>query len=547
MNRLRINLLIATSLITLGLTIGATPRAYADCAPQTEQISYWQGTDGAGFHDMATHEAPNPDCPVDFYSTSKEDDYMIGRVMPTFHLSADTQGNYDGRVFFLYPISGDFSPYNGKLYCFSIVTNETPYNVTIKGTDGYNDLSNKTQTTNANEAKVTWYALDGEDRIEGGSGSVDIAYGGLGNDMYSIWNNEDRAIESDDEGFDVAVIGTGAQNYRFDYKTSIEAIYLYEGGTVDMNYLPPGVIFLDRLVENRGGRGGGSISDYLDGTEGNDAIIGGDLNQIVDASSGTDFVDGGAGDDELDGGPDSDVMYGGSGNDEVYGGEGDDLIVGGSGEGNDMYRGGPGVDTVKYTSAKSAITINLLATKNQAYSTSGKNAAGIGVDQLSEIENVIAGNFNDNVTGNAFPNRLSGEKGDDELNGERANDALIGGLGSDNLTGGSEVDSFVYMKIDDSTPTAPDTIIDFDPLTEKINLSAIDASTLIKGNNAFLFNGGSAIGTSTQGEVSVKKVNKAGTANDYTLINIDTDADTAPEAVIRIKGLKTLTTSNFVL
>jgi hypothetical protein len=90
MSRLRVNFLIATSLISFGLEMGVARRAHAGCQPQTEIVEYYQFTDAAGFHDMAGHYAPNPNCPVDFYSTTKEDDYLVGRVMPTFHMI--TQG-----------------------------------------------------------------------------------------------------------------------------------------------------------------------------------------------------------------------------------------------------------------------------------------------------------------------------------------------------------------------------------------------------------------------------------------------------------------------
>jgi Ca2+-binding RTX toxin-like protein len=534
---------------------GAIPSADAECAPQIEIVDYYQYSDGAGFHDVAAHSAPDPQCPIDFYSTPKEDQYRMGSVMPTFHFNDEGQGNYDGIVHITYAMNLDFSGYP-QLYNFSLLARNYPYDIVIKGTDGYNDLNNKAfielptdVPLNVNDAKVTWYALDGEDRIEGGSFSVDVAYGGLGNDFYVIANNEDRALENDGEGFDVVAIGTGAQNYRFDYKTSIEAIYLYGSGTVDMNYLPPGVIFLNRFVENRGGRGGGSISDYLNGTDGNDGIVGGDLNQVVNAEAGTDFVDGGAGNDSIDGGAGNDVIYGGSGNDNVNGGTGNDLIVGGSGEGNDTYVGGEGIDTVKYTSAKAAITVNLSLKMNQAYSSDTADGAKIGIDQLAQIENVIAGNYDDLIVGSKLSNRLEGEDGRDTIRGERGNDILVGGKGGDILIGGAGTDNFIYAEVSDSgtTPDVMDTITDFSVGKEKIDLSQIDASTILDGNNAFMFNGASPIGTSSEGEISIVRVDNPGKSNDYMMIYLDTDADPDPEAAIRVNKLLKLSMKNLVL
>lgn len=548
---------LKTAMLTVSLLFvpGAIPNADAECVPQTEFVKYFQYSDSAGFHDSAFHSAPDPNCPIDFYSTPKEDHYEIGSVMPTFHFNDEGQGGYDGIVLIGHAMNLDFSGYP-QLYNFSVLATNYPYDIVIKGTDGYNDLNNKAfgelpdgAPRNVSDARVTWYALDGEDRIEGGNFSVDIGYGGVGNDFYVINNNEDRALERDGEGFDVVAILPGVQNYRFDYKTSIEAIYLYNGGTVDMNYLPPGVIFLKDFIENRGGRGGGSISDYLNGTNGNDGIVGGDLNQVVAAKAGSDFVDGGAGNDYIDGGAGNDVMYGGLGNDAVNAGPGNDLIVGGRGQGNDVYNGGPGKDTVKYSSAEAPITVNLSASTNQAYSTDMADGAKIGIDQIALVENVIAGEYDDQITGNKVANQLEGENGNDIIKGEAGKDTLIGGKGADLLFGGANVDKFTYRQIEETgpTPETADTIADFTVKGERIDLAAIDASTLVAGDNMFLFNGGAPIGMSDQGEVSVVKVDNPDTANDYTMVYIDTDADPEPEASIRLNGLLDLTIKNFAL
>jgi hypothetical protein len=170
---------------------------------------------------------------------------------------------------------------------------------------------------------------------------------------------------------------------------------------------------------------GGSGADQLTGSTGNNELTGG------------------AGNDTLSGGLGNDVLYSGDGNDSVDAGEGNDLIIGGDGAGNDIYNGGAGVDTVKYTSAKAAIAVDLSAATNQAQSVGTGDLAGIGVDQLSNIENVIAGNFNDLLTGNSLNNQLQGGLGNDTLSGGAGNDILVGGAGSDVLTGGAGVDWFV--------------------------------------------------------------------------------------------------------
>ena len=68
---------------------------------------------------------------------------------------------------------------------------------------------------------------------------------------------------------------------------------------------------------------------------------------------------------------------------KVEAGAGNDLIIGCDGAGDDVYDGGSGVDTVKYTSATDDITIDL--SKGTATSTNGGDKAGIGSDKLSKI------------------------------------------------------------------------------------------------------------------------------------------------------------------
>jgi Ca2+-binding RTX toxin-like protein len=166
---------------------------------------------------------------------------------------------------------------------------------------------------------------------------------------------------------------------------------------------------------------------------------------------------GGGGGDVLVGGAGSDTLTAGDGDDTVNAGTGDDLIVGGDGAGNDTYNGGAGFDTVKYTSAIAGIRVDLSAAKDQAGSIAAGDAAGIGVDQLSGIENVIAGKYADTVIGSSAANQLWGNGGNDTLNGGAGNDKLYGGAGKDTLTGGAGKDSFVF----DTAPAGSDTITDF--------------------------------------------------------------------------------------
>ncbi|MEY4718852.1 MAG: hypothetical protein RL563_1470, partial [Pseudomonadota bacterium] len=83
------------------------------------------------------------------------------------------------------------------------------------------------------------------------------------------------------------------------------------------------------------------------------------------------------------------------------------------------------------------------------------------------------------VTGNDLNNSLQGNT--------KAN-TLQGKAGADNLTGGAGKDTFMYLSVDDSMASKPDTITDFSP-GDKINLKAIDAKAATAKNEAFTFIG----------------------------------------------------------
>ena len=163
-----------------------------------------------------------------------------------------------------------------------------------------------------------------------------------------------------------------------------------------------------------------------------------DISDLYTNNMGDQMRSGTPDDDHLYGNIGNDILWGNGGNDMLaamggndlaFGGFGNDLFIGGEGEGDDVYVGGEGVDTVKYTSALAGITVDLV--EGTAYSTDGNDAAAIGSDVLIDIENVIAGNFNDILIGNAVANSLEGGAGDDWLRSGGGADTLDGGTGSD--------------------------------------------------------------------------------------------------------------------
>ncbi len=155
-----------------------------------------------------------------------------------------------------------------------------------------------------------------------------------------------------------------------------------------------------------------------------------------------DVITGSSGDDRIYGVSGDDNVYAASGTDAVDTGDGDDLIVGGNGAGDDVYVVGAGKDTIKYTSARAGITVDLAAASNQARST-GKNA-GIGTDQIMGVESVIASSYADKLYGDALANEVRAGKGNDRIDARSGSDRIFGGAGKDILIGGKGKDAFVF-------------------------------------------------------------------------------------------------------
>ena len=203
------------------------------------------------------------------------------------------------------------------------------------------------------------------------------------------------------------------------------------------------------------------------------------------------------------------------------------------------------------------------ANKNTIVGNSGNNELkGLnGNDKLyggRGNDKLYGGKGNDQLYGGNNNDKLYGDKGNDKLYGGNNNDKLYGGAGRDVLNGskgkdvmlgGSDVDTFKFLKTSESKAKVKkaDIIKDFQQGADVIDLSAIDASTNLKGNNTFTFNGADAFGTSKQGEIYYEQFDKAGTKKDFTMIYIDTDSDRGAEMSIKLNGLYTLTAYDFIL
>ena len=131
----------------------------------------------------------------------------------------------------------------------------------------------------------------------------------------------------------------------------------------------------------------------------------------------------------------------------------------------------------------------------------------------------------------------------DKLSGSDGDDTLVGGLGRDTLKGGTGADLFKFNSVDETgiKSSTRDTIADFHHNeNDRIDLSSIDASDTLTGNQAFTFIG-TAVFSSNNATGQLRFDSKA-----HVLYG-STDADTTPEFSILLSGVSELVPKDFIL
>jgi hypothetical protein len=175
---------------------------------------------------------------------------------------------------------------------------------------------------------------------------------------------------------------------------------------------------------------------------------------------------------------------------------------------------------------------------------------------LSTVLTIAKTAGSDAFVGTGGMDGMYGLGGDDTINGGGGNDLIDGGAGFDDLTGGTGADIFDYdsageastnyIVLGDPSPTH-DVIRDFQPGVDKIDLSGMDASSSLAGNNTFVWRGTAGFGPSADGELRYQRYDNAGTESDYTMVFGDTDNDAIFEFQIRLDGLHNLGAADFYL
>ncbi len=350
----------------------------------------------------------------------------------------------------------------------------------------------------ARDGNDTVRGADGNDTIDGGNGD-DSLYGGNGNDhLIGGIGNDHLDGES---GADTMNGGAGNDRFVVDHAGDVVTEGLNEGiDTVYSNLTTYTMAAnVETLVLNLAAAAdgfGNALGNTINGNLFANYIAGGEGNDFLSGSFGNDTLHGDGGDDTVDGGVGDDTVYGDAGNDQVRGGDGNDWAYGGSGA--DNVQGGNGSDFV---------------------------FGDDGIDQLY---------------GQAGNDRLYGGADADTLRGGDGDDTIVGGIGADMLYGDAGADTFQFLFASESTATSYDTVRDFVAGLDRFDVSAIDANSLIAGNQAFNFYNSKPFFTSA-GDLWTS-VTRTG-----TMVYGDLQGDGAADFAFMVTGSPSLTASNFIL
>ena len=205
------------------------------------------------------------------------------------------------------------------------------------------------------------------------------------------------------------------------------------------------------------------------GTPGNDSLSGTPGHDVICGLAGNDVIRGLQGDDLLIGGPGDDQLFGGSGRDELRGDDGFDLLRGDDGadrsfggaggdtfratqgsaagvvgDGPDLMVGGADNDTVDYSLRTTAVRVTLDGAANDGASGEG-DRAGVLVNGISDIENIVSGTGDDVLIGNEQANFLVSRGGVDRITGDGGGDTIdvFDHAGNDVVTAGPGSDTCV--------------------------------------------------------------------------------------------------------
>jgi Ca2+-binding RTX toxin-like protein len=277
----------------------------------------------------------------------------------------------------------------------------------------------------------------GDDLVLGNASANELATGG-GNDTLNGGAGNDTLVGGG--GRDIYVFsvtpGTSNADVIADYEPGNDEIHL--DSSVHANIGPEGRLAANdpRFAANSTGTAQDTSDRIIHNTLTNEVFYDADgsgagaaqLLATVSTPSlaATDFVVAGGSQpgQVINGTAGNDTLSGTSGNDTINGLGGNDLLLAGSTGGADVFDGGTGTDSIEFKErATSAVVVD--------FGTGSISGGSSGTISFSNVERVVAGNFNDRLSGNAASQTLTGQSGADTLAGAGGVDTLWCGAGAD--------------------------------------------------------------------------------------------------------------------
>jgi VCBS repeat-containing protein len=221
-----------------------------------------------------------------------------------------------------------------------------------------------------------------------------------------------------------------------------------------------------------------------------------------------------------------------------------------------LNNGQSAVETFSYTMVDSAgaqstasVTITIIGANepviivNPPPPPAGAIVGTTGDDILitAELADIIYGEAGDDeITSGGGADTVFGGLGRDTIDGGTGNDIISGGADRDDLTGGAGADIFRYYLATESSVATFDRIRDFNASEgDRIDLSLIDASTLVGENNAFVF---ATSFTGIAGQLVIVSM-----GSDLYHVRGDTNGDGVADLQIEVKAKSALLASHLIL
>ena len=395
----------------------------------------------------------------------------------------------------------------------------------------------------------------GDDTLYGGEDN-DLQFGGSGSDVLDGEDGNDTAHYGDSDSGVMVILADGTGKFgtaEGDMLANIENL---------VGSLYNDALFGDQFANNLDGSDG---NDFLGGDAGADTLVGGDGNDTAtyvgsaqgvvvslmnnsiqsgdakgDTFDGIENVTGSTHADELTGDDGVNTLIGSDGDDTLFGLNDDDELDGG--DGSDILDGGKGMD--KMLGGADDDTYIVDSSMDSAFEAVGEGAldrvqtsVNYALEAGSEIEVLEttdkAGSTALVLIGNEFGNNIIGNDG--------AN-ALIGGMGLDVMTGNGGGDVFWWSSTAETADNlaGADVVKDFVAGLDILWVNAIDANE----TNGAIDDDFEFIGTNPF--TAPGQINYIVGRSD-TYIQLNTDGDLDPEAVICVVGQHTVDSGWFAL